>query len=581
MKNRPAGGNKVEDISTPTIMMVDDETTTLEMIQLYLMEAGYTKFIQISDSTIALNALEEADPDILLLDLIMPEVSGHEILAELRKKPKFRHLPILVLTASTSTDDKIRALDLGATDFLAKPVDPTELALRVRNTAAAKSYLDYLAFYDALTDLPNKYMFLDRFDWAIKNAKRSNEQLALLNIALDDFDNINATIGNAAADQILQEVAFRIEQVVRDNDVLGPAIKFKAFKDLNLFRVEGSAFSLLLDRIHGAESAAHVAGRLIKAIREPFKIHDLSIHVKASIGIANYPEDSSERDALIHLACGAKDYIKNRGGDNFQFSNKTINDTYTKKRKIESSLVKAIAGEEFELQYQPKVCVSSGKIKGVEALVRWTKDGQSVSPDDFIPVAEQTGLIVPLGEQVLKIAFRQLAEWHAAGIMISMSVNLSAKQLRSSQFHTIVETIVASSNVDPLYLTLEITESLLMEDIEQTISILERFRDMGLKISIDDFGTGYSSLNYHNSLPIHELKIDRSFVKDIPDNKKRNAIVSAIIYLSESLGIQTVAEGVENEKQLRFLKDNQCHQYQGYLFSQPLTNKELLRLVKD
>ena len=582
MKIMPDGNNSNNDTTTPVIMLVDDEPITIEMIQTYLEKAGYSKFVSVSDSTKALEILEETDPDILLLDLIMPQVSGFDILTELRKKTKFKYLPIIILTASGAPEDKIKALDLGATDFLAKPVDPTELALRVRNTAAAKAYQDYLAFYDTLTDLPNKTMFLDRFDWALKNANRYNEELAILNIAVDDFDKINATVGNKTADEILRQVVFRIENVVREIDVLGPSLKSKSFKQMNLFRVEGSAFSLLLDRIHGAENAAMIANRLIMAIREPFNIDGVNIHVKASIGIANYPEDSKERDMLIHLACGAKDYIKKKGGDCFQFSNKYINEIYVKRRTIENMLSDSLGKDDYELYYQPKVAVDTGIILGVEALLRWVRngqDGQFMSPDDFIPVAEQTGLIIPIGEWILKKAFRQLADWHKAGIMIGMSVNLSARQLQSTEFHNIVENIVKHTHVDPLYLTLEITESLLMSDIEFTITILERFRDMGLKISIDDFGTGYSSLNYLNSLPIHELKIDKSFIKDIPGDTKRNAIVATIIYLSESLGIQTVAEGVENEEQLKFLKDNRCHQYQGYLFSQPLTNSQLLAFI--
>ncbi len=560
-------------------MLVDDEITTLEMIEAYLENAGYSELVLVSDPTEAIDVLEERDPDILLLDLIMPRVSGLDILAALRKKPKFKHLPIIILTASSDPQDKIKALDLGATDFLAKPVDPTELALRIRNTAAAKSYLDYLAFYDSLTDLPNKSLFLDSFDWALRKAKRYNEKLAVLNISLDDFDKINATAGNAAADQILQQVSLRIKQAVRDTDVLGPSIKVKAFKQMNLFRVEGSSFSLLLDRIHGAENAAIVANRIIMAIREPFSVDDKNIHVRASIGIANYPEDSEERDTLIHLVWGARDYIRKKGGDCFQFSNRSINDTYDKERNIENMLSDALERDEFALNYQPKVDIDSGIITGVEALLRWERDGRFVPPEDFVSVAERTGLIIPIGEWILKKAFRQLADWHKEGIMIGMSVNLSAKQLQSSEFHDIVEDIVKHSRVDPLYLTLEITESLLMEDIEQTTTLLERFKVMGLKVSIDDFGTGYSSLNYLNLLPVDELKIDRSFISEIPDNAKRNAIVSTIIFLSESLGIQTVAEGVENDKQLQFLKKNRCHQYQGYLFSQPLTNTELLNLM--
>lgn len=563
-----------------TIMMVDDEVTTMEMVQAYLEEVGYRKFIQVENSTRAIQVLEERHPDILLLDLIMPGISGFDILSAVRGHPKFKRLPVIILTVSTDPDDKLRALDLGATDFLAKPVDPSELCLRVRNTLAAKGYQDQLAYYDPLTGLPNRHMFLDRFDWALNKAKRSQRQLALLNITLDNFDRINATIGTSAADEVLRKIAVRIEGVIRGVDVLG-RFTSEENSEMKLFRIEGSSFSLLLEHVHGEISAAVVAERIIKAIRVPLQVEGRDIYVKTSIGISTCPAESEDRETLLRLASRARDYIKNKGGDSFHFSSRTINAIYAKRRSIESRLRKALERDEFLLYYQPIVDVGTGIIKGVETLLRWKGDGRGfMPPEDFIPVAEETGLIVPLGEWALTNAFKQLSEWHRPDrVPIGMSINLSAKQFQNKEFFTIVKRIVDQSSVDPRFLTLEITESLLMKDIEHATSILERFRDMGLKLSIDGFGTGYSSFNYLSDLPVDELKIDKSFIVNLPDKRNSCNIVSTIIFLAHNLGLNTVAEGVETEAQLQYLQNKQCNQYQGYFFSQPLLNTELYELI--
>ena len=332
----------------PTIMMVDDEPTTMAMVQAYLENFGYSKFVLVEDSTKALQILEETTPDLLLLDLIMPEVSGFEVLSEIRNLSQFKHLPIIVLTVSTNPKDKLQALGLGATDFLGKPVDPSELGMRVRNTLAAKAYLDQLAFYDPLTRLPNRRMFLDRFDWTIQRAKRYQEQMALMNISLANLDKVNATIGHSGADTVLSLVARRIEAVIRDIDALA-LLRDSDDSEMLLFRTEGSAFSLLLDRIHDMRGAAIVAERILATIREPMRVEGSEIYLRANIGIATYPTESDDRDTLLRLASSAKDYGKNRGGDCFHFSSDAINSLYVKRRSIESRLRRALQNNEFYL----------------------------------------------------------------------------------------------------------------------------------------------------------------------------------------------------------------------------------------
>jgi len=581
LENKFVAANDTEqNLTHSTIMMVDDEPINMEIVKAYLEEEGYSKFILLEKSMETIKTIEEKRPDILLLDLMMPEMSGFDILSAVRSHPKLEHLPILVLTASTDTETKLQVLDLGATDFLAKPVDQSELRLRVRNTLAAKAYLDQLAYYDPLTKLPNRQLFLERFEWELKDSKRYQSHVALLHIELDHFNRINDTIGLSAGDEIICETASRIQTVIRESDMLGTTIEDNS-DVMQLFRFDGCVFSLLLDRIENAEDAALVAERLIHAIRQPINLGNRDIYITASIGIAVYPPEGEDCRALLRLASSAKDYAKNKGGDSFQFSSDRINLMYEKRLSLETRLRKALDGDEFVLHYQPKVDVATNVIQGIEALVRWKgEDGNLVPPYDFIPLAEETGLIVPIGEWVMRQACSALKRWLDEGIdPVSMSINLSAKQFQEPDFIAVVKRIIDESGVAPHLLILEITEGLLLEDIEQKIEILHSLKNMGLKVSIDDFGTGYSSLSYLGKLPVDELKIDRSFIMDIPDNAYNCAIASTIIFLSNNFRLHTVAEGVETQEQLNFLKKLKCDQYQGFVFSRPLPDEEIFKLL--
>ena len=563
-----------------TIMMVDDEPINMEIVKSFLEEEGYNQFILVENSTEAVKTLEEKHPDVLLLDLVMPEVSGFDILSEVRSHPKLKHLPILILTAATDTETKLNALELGATDFLAKPVDSSELRLRIRNTLAAKAYLDQLAYYDSLTKLPNRQLFLERSEWTLKEAKRHNYHCALLQIELDNFQRISDTVGLSAGDEILCEITSRIQKMIRETDVLGH-VSDKTADDMQLFRFSGSVFSLLLDHITNADDAAHVAERILQIIKEPLHLQNVDLFVTASVGIAVYPIENVEFSALLRLASSAKDYAKNKGGDTFQFSSESINSMYAKRLSIETKLLKALEGNEFVLHYQPKVDVFTNVIQGVEALVRWQEeDGKLVPPNDFIPLAEETGLIVPMGEWVMREACSALKRWlHDGCTPVSMSINISVKQIQQPSFIAVVKRIIDESGLDPQLLTLEITESLLMDDIKEKIEKLHSLKNLGCKISIDDFGTGFSSLSYLRNFPVDELKIDMSFMKDIPNNGHNCAIASTIIFLANNFKLLTVAEGVETQAQINFLKKQNCGQYQGYVFSRPVPDEEIFKLL--
>ena len=578
-KSRSIQSESLQSLLDAKIMMVDDEPTTMAVIRSFLKEDGYQNFTLIDDASQALTVLGQNLPDLLLLDLMMPEVSGFDILKAVRASPKFRHLPVIILTSSEKTEDKLDCLDLGATDFLGKPVDPSELRLRVRNTLAAKAYVDQLAYYDRHTSLPNRHTFFEHLDWALRRARQVEKRFAVLSIELDQFDTISNTVGVLAGDEVLRKIAQRLQTVVRKEDSPG---RFDPEKktDIYLSRFEGSTFSLLLYPLQKAETAAMIARHILQLIRKPLTIEDREVYLTASVGIATYPSKNVDGVGLMKHASSARNYVKAQGGNAFQFSSRKIGQEYEKRSNLEAGLRTAVAKNELFLLYQPRVDTLTGALIGAEALVRWKRDdGRIVPPIEFIPVAEETELIIPIGKWILHEACTQLVKWHRQENMpIGISVNLSAIQFLDPGLPKVVEEIIVKTEIDPQFLTLELTESVMMDDVEEKIDILRRLKSLGLSLAFDDFGVGFSSLNYLRKLPVDELKIDRSFISALFEEDNSLALASSVIYLGKNLGMLTVAEGVENKEQLNFLKQQHCNLYQGSLCSMPIASTELEQL---
>ncbi len=418
--------------------------------------------------------------------------------------------------------------------------------------------LAYMAQHDTLTDLPNRSLLNDRLGQAIGEAQRHHSALALLYLDLDRFKLINDSLGHLVGDHLLQSVALRLRECVRTTDTVS--------------RLGGDEFVILLSEVAHEQDAAHCADKLLEAFRNPFALGDHELHVTASIGIVVHPGDGTAVETLLQNADSAMYEAKKHGRNNYQFYRADLNWTAGEQQALENGLRHAIARQELELYYQPIMSLSTGAIDGVEALVRWQHPTLGlVLPDQFISIAEESGLIVPIGQWVLREACRQAKAWHDAGLpRLRLAVNVSAVELRSKEYVAGVAGMLAQTGFDPRCLELELTETFLMQDSKSTAVVFGAIKELGVQLTLDDFGTGYSSLSYMRRFPIDTLKVDRSFVRDLTMDASDASVVSAVINMGRSLNMRVVAEGVEALDQLVFLKEHGCSEAQGYYFSRPL-----------
>jgi len=568
------------DLSEATIMMIDDEPIVMEAVQLYLQKVGYRRFVQYTDSTIPLGQIADHHPDVILLDLQMPEVSGFDILEGVRKHQDLAHIPIIILTSSSDAYTKLKALDLGATDFLSKPVDPSELSLRVRNTLNSKAYQDRLTYIDTVTGLPNERMFFHSLSRAVKQRQQDGNELAVLHVDLGDFKRIHGAVGPKTGEAVLMQVAKRIEAVLGDSIILDDLPEKERITS-GLFRLPGAEFAIVCPKMESAECSATVGQLIMAAMERSFDAAGTEVHVSPTIGIAGFPKNAQNPSTLLKHAVSASAQGNPSSEGRIKFYSRKLNDKARDQLQMEANLRRAIdAGDQLLLYYQPKVLVENDQMVGVEALIRWRKpDGSFVYPDQFIPLAEETDLIIPIGNWVIHEACHQLAKWQANGLHIGTAVNLSGKQLFTGDLVDYVRTTLAASGVKASLLTLELTESSLMENVELAIHTMQELHSLGVKLAIDDFGTGYSSLSYLKKFPFHELKIDRSFLERVTIDRQDRALVSSLTYIAHEFDLYVVAEGVEDQEQLNVLNSVGCDQYQGYHFSRPVPIAELETLM--
>jgi diguanylate cyclase (GGDEF)-like protein/PAS domain S-box-containing protein len=438
----------------------------------------------------------------------------------------------------------------------------------VSTARALSQKMAYLAQHDSLTDLPNRVLLNDRLAQAMALAHRHNEKLAVLYLDIDRFKHVNDSLGHAIGDRLLQSVSQRLTECVRASDTVS--------------RQGGDEFVALFSEVVDAADAATCAEKILQSVSEPHLIDDHDVHVTASVGIVLYPDDAEDGETLLKNADFAMYQAKDCGRNNYQFYKRDLNSTATERQSLETALRHAIHRHEFELHYQPKMDLLTGEIAGVEALVRWRHPVLGImAPAQFISIAEESGLIVPIGHWVLREACRQAMVWREQGLpAIRLAVNISAVELRAKDYVAGVAAILAETGFDPARLELELTETFLMQDSDSTAAVLQSLKDIGVTLALDDFGTGYSSLSYMKRFPIDTLKVDQSFVRDLSSDTDDANIVSAVINMGKSLHLRVVAEGVETREQLEFLEELECPEAQGYYFSYPLVAGEFAAFLR-
>ncbi|MGB6006779.1 GGDEF/EAL domain-containing response regulator [Castellaniella sp.] len=569
-----------------TLLVVDDVPENIHE----LLAALRDEFrIQVaSDGARALEIVQgTAPPDLVLLDIQMPGMDGYEVCRRIKSAPSGRHMPVMFVTVIDDTQDKLRGFALGAADYVTKPFDIEEVRARVRahlELARLRRFLEdlvaqrtamlqvseekyrILTHRDPLTGLPNRVLFAELLAHAIQMAGYGSGRFALLCLDLDKFAAINETQGHGQGDRVLVQVAQRLRGLLSEHDALA--------------RVGGDEFYLILDRDQGEQGTDLAAQRLLDALAVPFEVDGREIYVSAGIGVALYPEDGETAEVLLSRADATLHQAKVDGRGSLRFFSPEIMLRAQERLSLEAELRRALEQGEFRVHYQPQFHLGQRAVTGLEALVRWQHPQRGlIAPGEFISLAEESGLIVPLGHWVLQEVGRQLRQWRDEGRAPGyVAVNLCALQLDCDGFAESVQAVLQANGLEPERLELEITESCLMADRVRASAALETLRRLGVRLSIDDFGTGYSSMSYLQHLKVHRLKIDMSFIRDLETNPSNVSIVTAIIALGHSLGLDIVAEGVETPQQLDHLRRLGCDLIQGYLVGRPVPSPQALDL---
>ena len=560
------------DILSAHILIVDDSSVNVLLLERILHGAGYTSVTTTTDPRAVCDLYREHRYDLILLDLLMPNMDGFQVMQGLQEAETEGYLPVLVLTAQPG--HKLRALQAGAKDFLSKPFDQVEVLTRIHNMLEVRLLLresrhhaQLLEQYDQVTGLPNRALYRDLLAKALDRADELKGLVSALFVAIDRFKNVNDALGRAVGDALLRRVGHRLVGCLGPMDTVA--------------RLEGDVFGLMIVTFDGdPRSAGLMATKVRDALRTPFESEGNEVAVTASIGIAVAPTDAPDADALMKCADTALHEAKQAGRDTYRFYSAEMNARALETLELENALRNALERDEFILHYQPKIRLDTGEWSGVEALLRWERPGHGlVLPSEFISALEDTELIVPVGSWVITEACRQIRAWADSTFgPIRVAVNVSGKQILRAGFVADVARALRASAIEPALLDIELTESSLMSRSTETDNVLRELQALGVSIAIDDFGTGYSSLAYLKQFPIGMLKIDIGFIRGVTKSADDAAITVAIINMARILKMKVIAEGVETEPQLEFLRAHDCDEIQGFYFSRPLPVDELARL---
>ncbi|MBF0188041.1 MAG: EAL domain-containing protein [Magnetococcales bacterium] len=574
-----------------TVMIVDDSSNNIRLLAKILGKDYRVRYA--THGRDAIDQVTKDPPDLILLDVMMPEMDGFEVCSVLHTHATSRDIPIIMVTALNDNASEMRSFECGAVDFLTKPVNPAVVMARVGAHLALKRERDELARanhmlnqeieerrklekqlremaeYDALTKLPNRKLFRDRLQQAMLMGERNTALFALLFIDLDRFKWVNDTLGHDAGDDLLVSVSERLKGVVRKSDTVA--------------RLGGDEFTIILNDIHHDSMAELVARKVLEQLSLPFEIKGQPVDISGSVGIAIYPDDGTNSEDLVKCADSAMYLAKESGRNTFFFFSPEVNNQAVARIRMEHEMRRALDKAEFFVDYQPKVNVASGTLAGMEALVRWDhpRDG-ILFPQHFLGTAESSGLIIQIGEWVLKQACQDAVEWIAAGFQtLKLSVNLSAIQFHEPErlvdvvTRTLEETGFPAQNLE-----LELTEYMMIKDPEQATKTLNILKGMGISIAMDDFGTGYSSMALLKRLPIEVIKIDRSFLENLNIDPRNKTFISAMVSMAKKLGLHVVVEGVEEMDHIKMLKKYGSDEVQGFLFSPPLGKNAFNQLLQ-
>ncbi len=596
------------------ILIIDDAEDNIALLTRILEIAGYRNIHSTSDPCKAADLFAQLRPHAVLLDLNMPIMNGFDVMEKIQQSQDIPYIPILMITADSDRETKLRALESGAKDFLTKPFDRLEVVIRIntiievsqlherlsehnqqlqeevleqnralqiemRNRIQIEELAKHQSLHDTLTGLPNRILLNDRLQQAIYTAERNERCVGVLLVNLDRFEEINNTLGHCNGDEILQQVAKRLSNSLRRGDTVARIDEH--YDSEMVARLDGDEFALILPMLSSSEETIVVAQRVLSVFNEPFPLGDLKLDVSARVSIVNYPEHGVSTETLLQHADVAM-YAAKRKRESYLVYNAEMDQFCTTRLTLMSELRSAISNNELELYFQPKIDLARGTIIGFEALVRWMhKDRGFIPPDEFIPMAEETGVIGQLSTWVIRTACKQCADFTNNGYPLSISINLSVSDLLNTDLSEMVSSTLREHGVPAERIMLEVTESAMMHDPDQALRVISDINRMGIDFSIDDFGTGYSSLAYLKKLPVSEVKIDRSFVRDMEKDSDDAIIVNSTIDLAHNLGLKVVAEGIENEAILDLLNQQGCDIGQGYHMARPLSVQQAYAWLEE